>query len=244
MEEVYWISGAEFNYPPEEMTGELHYQKALAILENLMGCQYIRPGKVDEIHWQSDTEKGVLPGKVLADIGLPLTTPFFSWKSGGVFDHYLLQSAARTILVEDAHVIILGHQVGCATSALLLASPAAVGMYNLNPSARLALRLSVFGDGMNSIQVCHALQTQLKKRDFEAGRVNWLAFSEPCMENMHIADLFPVANVISVSAACPVGVLYQVNVLVNALQEVKDGVGMVVSRSTEGHVLATVLDRV
>lgn len=56
--------------------------------------------------------------------------------------HFLLQQAARTILAGDAHLLVTGES---GAGAGLLASPEAVGVYNLVPQASIAERLNLPG---------------------------------------------------------------------------------------------------
>jgi hypothetical protein len=244
MEEVYWISGAEFHYPPEDMTPQLHSMKAQAILKALLAGSRTRPGSVNEIHWQYDTQMGGLSEHDLLQAGFPPAMPAFSWETRDVSDHFLLQSAARAILADDAHLMILGQQVGCATSALLLASPDAVGIYNLNPQARLAARFSFSASELSPRQAAGNLGIELKKRSFTPETMRWAALSGCCMEDFPLLGSLPAASILSVSAICPVGALYQANVLVRALQEDEQSAGLLLGRSSNGQILVTVFERV
>ncbi|KPL73561.1 hypothetical protein ADN00_14555 [Ornatilinea apprima] len=63
-----------------------------------------------------------------------------SWPAESGLQHFLLQQAARTLLAGDAHLAAV---VEAGAGAALLASPEAVGVYNLSPRAALLARLGL-----------------------------------------------------------------------------------------------------
>jgi len=63
-----------------------------------------------------------------------------SWPVQSGLQHFLLQQAARTLLAGDAHLAAV---VEAGAGAALLASPEAVGVYNLSPRAALLARLGL-----------------------------------------------------------------------------------------------------
>ncbi|NMC53440.1 MAG: hypothetical protein GYA48_07365 [Chloroflexi bacterium] len=63
-----------------------------------------------------------------------------SWPAQSGLQHFLLQQAARTLLAGDAHLAAV---VEAGAGAALLASPEAVGVYNLSPRAALLARLGL-----------------------------------------------------------------------------------------------------
>lgn len=67
--------------------------------------------------------------------GIDPSVPQFIWPAGQITDFYFLQSACREIALGEKRLILIlsaRHEV---TTAVLLAAPAAVGMYNLIPQA-------------------------------------------------------------------------------------------------------------
>lgn len=63
-----------------------------------------------------------------------------SWPAESGLQHFLLQQAARTLLAGDAHLAAV---VEAGAGAALLASPEAVGVYNLSTRAALLARLGL-----------------------------------------------------------------------------------------------------
>jgi hypothetical protein len=126
MSEVYWVWGGEIT--------------AVSGVSSLLQAQAgIRPAWVEEIHWLS------APGGQSANAvdGLSASLPLFSWQLPGMQDHYLLQSVGRTVMLEQRDLVVIVEEKQGNLAALALASPRAVGRYNLLPHARLIFLPSI-----------------------------------------------------------------------------------------------------
>jgi hypothetical protein len=55
----------------------------------------------------------------------------------GMQDHFLLQAAGRAVMLEQRSLVVIVEEKQGKLAALALASPRAVGRYNLLPHARL-----------------------------------------------------------------------------------------------------------
>lgn len=242
MEEVYWIAGSELHYPPEEMTPEMHVQKGALVAESALAAARIRPVWVDEVHWLSDLDLPGVPRAALTEAGLSAEKPLLEWGSIPILDHMLLQSAALAILAEDNHLVFLGRQVGCATSALLLASPTAVGRYNLNPVARLLGRLTLRINPKDSAETLKTIFRQLERKELDPSRISWIALSEG-LSSWDTSPL-PGVSLISVAACCPVGAFYQANTLIRTLAETGSACGLLISASQDGVLIGSLFERI
>lgn len=94
---------------------------------------------VQEVHAIGGGLAGCLTEIALASPGAAL----YSWQEQPLLAHILLHNAARALESGERDLIVLLQAGGENAAALLLASPAAVGRYNLLPRARMSLRLAL-----------------------------------------------------------------------------------------------------
>jgi len=159
--EVYWVWGGEITGAPD-LASRMQEQAS------------IRPTWIEELHWLAAPP--AQPGIPGADFSANL--PFFLWEMPGMQDHYLLQSVGRTVTLEQRGLVVIVEEQQGKLAALALASPRAVGRYNLLPHSRLIFLPSV----QLSIVPEHPLPEQAAARLLEPvqlalDQVTWLAGS-------------------------------------------------------------------
>lgn len=118
--------------------------------------------RVEDVYWS-----GALPPEALA-AGLPACLPLALVQRGGYAVQQALHSAAQAILAGDADLALAGgtaehsgYPEGLATAALL-ASPQAVGRYNLFPQAEVVARVALGVDVQQAPAVA-ALEQALRR---------------------------------------------------------------------------------
>jgi hypothetical protein len=152
--EVYWVWGGEIT-GAAELSGLLQAQAA------------IRPAWVEELHWlaAAPAQFGD-PGD-----GFPAGLPFFHWEMPGMQDHFLLQAAGRAVMLEQRSLVIIVEEKQARMTALALASPRAVGRFNLLPHARL-----VFLPSLQSSAAPEEIAARLLEPvQLSLDQVTWLA---------------------------------------------------------------------
>ncbi len=180
----------------------------------------------------------------LSEAGVRSRAPVFYWPSETLLDHLLLHDAARSVMVQDCHLTIFGQQDASGASLGLLASPTAVGRYNLMPRARLDARLAL-NPGKRS-QTLAALYQVLERRDLEPHSTAWFAACsdvglDELQEDHHT---FPDARWLTPPARPQAGVTFRLAQLVEKLEEENAGQGLLISAQPGQPVLATLVQRI
>jgi hypothetical protein len=200
--EVYWVWSGEITDAAE--------------LSGLMQAQAgIRPGWVDELHWLFASL--AQSGNLVEDF--PTNLPHFRWEMPGMQDCNLLQSAGRAVMLEQSGLVVIVEEKRGRFAALALASPRAVGRYNLLPRARLIF--------LPSLQLRatpeQAAARLLEPVQLSLDQVTWLADpKEP-------------------EAA---GALGLVNELVNKLDASKGNYALLASLTPQGLALGSLVERI
>jgi hypothetical protein len=246
MNEVYWIAGAEMNTLPEQLTPPSNGQEADVLLGKLLKASGVKPGWVDEIHWYSDPVVDNLPQELILGEEFPCDIPTFGWAAQKGLDYYLFHSIVRAILAGDNHLVCFGQKEGSNISAMLLASPTAVGRYNLIPQGCLAIRL-VFPANLSqkSKVFMQILRDRLTKNEIDPEKVTYLAmpgYDRP--EENDIRQLFPEVTYIANDPEKPSGAVYQVNKLVRSLDTCKGCCGLLSGISQGRAILSTLIEKV
>jgi hypothetical protein len=164
MSEAFIASAA---YLPVE-PGQPRADVASAVLQSLLRSAGLLAKRIPEIHWQVPPRAAAAAGaqrgqeydidalgpwliQVAQRLSFAPELAAFLWPAAPLLDHYILQSAARSLQTRQRDLIIVGQFSGPLIAgdgleqagALLLASPAAIGRHNLGPRARIAAALSI-----------------------------------------------------------------------------------------------------
>jgi hypothetical protein len=207
MSEVYWVWGGEIT-TSGELSGLLQAQAG------------IRPAWIEEMHWLS-----AFAGQSATAVdGFSASLPLFRWEMPGMQDHYLLQSVGRAVMLEHRDLVVIVEEKQAKLSALALASPRAVGRYNLLPHARLIFLPSIqIRPGHEPIDSAQTAAGLLEPIQLPLDQVTWLADSGEWDGS---------------------GALGSINELVNSLDINKGSNALLVSPTSFGVALGTLLERI
>jgi hypothetical protein len=112
--------------------------------------------------------------------GCPDSALIYRWQDWQQSQHLLLHNACREIVVGDRRLNLLISEAAATTTAVLLAAPAIIGIYNLSPLAYVEER---FSDHLLTAEVdlLAQLETDLKKAERKPSQINSLLIDPgPC----------------------------------------------------------------
>jgi hypothetical protein len=202
MSEVYWVWGGEIT-GAAEVSGLIQSQAG------------IRPAWVEELHWLAAP---LNKSECLGD-GFPASLPIFYWDMPGMQDHFLLQATGRAVMLEQRSLAVIAVEKQGKLAIVVLASPRAVGRYNLMPHARLVFLPSLQSNEKPDQIAAHLLEPVQLSLD----QVTWLA--EP-------------------NKRAPGGAVQLINRLVKKLDKNKGNYALLVSLTTRGQALGTLVERI
>jgi hypothetical protein len=230
MNEIYWIEGVSCQ--AEGAAASL----AQVTLNSLVEQSGIHPEWVDAVYWLG----GDIVTGTLNEVGLESHAPVLSWPGMPLMDHFILHSAARSLFSQEAGLVIMGQQIGDVAGAVLLASPAAAEAYQMTPRANLAARLMLAPAGSPLTSIRQALE------NMHQNAPKALACIAPVDSQALevLADEIDSFNPAVRIEPAPSGVILQLNVLAESLQENEAGCGLLVSAIPNRPLLATLVQKV
>lgn len=237
MKEVYWIGGAV------AVGSGGAEQTAFSALTAALQGSGVRGGWVERAVWLAPPAEEGAAGLALQSAGLRPEAPVFFWPAGPLRDHLLLHDAARSIETQDCRLMLVGQQNATAAGLGLLASPEAVGRYNLMPRARLAGRLALNPSGWQEVlaAVCRAFA----QPELDPTATTWLAAcndAEPAGLQSDSAS-FPEARWLPPPAHARAGVAARLVELVQTLEEQNAPQGLLLSSLPGRPALVTRIER-
>ncbi len=246
MSEVYWIGGAALSWvDAEEATaaGEPD-EMAFSLLESLFKVTAARGAWIDEVNWMIAAGWHAAARLALQEAGLRPSVPAFYWPNETLLDHLLLHDAARGVIVQDCHLMLFGQQDASGASLALLASPNAVGRYNLMPRARLEARLAANPE--RRAQTLPALYQALERRDLDPDATALFAACSDVQldELQQDHHTFPDGRWLPPPARPQAGVTFRLAQLVEKLEEEQAHQGLLISALPGQPVLATLVQRI
>jgi hypothetical protein len=144
-----------------------HVEQVRPILQSLFQKSGVPARRVQEIHWHGGDDEFWFNG--LGRLaGLPPEVAGFHWPATALLAHTQLQNMARTIEAGGRDLVILAQETSGQVVTMLLASPSAVGIYNLSPRACLGHKLAVSSAPDGLLKTAFLA---LKKADEVAARV-------------------------------------------------------------------------
>lgn len=215
LNEVYWIKGFH-----AEVSGE-----AFGRLMQMAGA---REEWLDAVYWRADALGGMCPCPV----------PLFEWGAGPLSDHHLLQAAAWAILSGERHLLAVG--TGDNHFALL-ASPQAVGRYNLMPEVRLTARCGGLADSRLELGV--NIQRALQACSYAPEDIAVLG-AQGFSTRGDFAAAFVNARTSAPASQNGLGAVGALNALAQDLMSHKTRLGLLVGARLPGIYLATLLERI
>jgi len=197
---------------PEETEGELDVR--------LLRQANLRPQRVDQVYWIGKDDFQSRPGGPYRQ----------TWAEQEGLAHLLLQQAARTVLAGDAHIVLVGET---GKGAVLLASPEAVGVYNLMPHAVIGDRLAA-PDGADFAAIF-----QRKKID-----LNEISFVFPAeLSEQRTAAIMAVMAAVELASGSPVNLWGALQALLGKPHE-EGRKKSVLASNWQGGSLLTVLEMI
>jgi hypothetical protein len=195
----------------------------------------VQPRWIDEvIRVSTDT---AAPSPVALD-GLEPSTLQLEWPLGWNSEHSLLQAACREISVGDRRLILLLAQ----QTAVLLAAPAVIGMYNLMPLAYVDELFSVHMPAPE-MALLDFLDALLQKKQRKSSQVNQLLLVQhDAKRPVKTNTGFEGAG--WVKSQLPGGALTAAHELVQSLAQKKQVNGLAVEVGAEQNLFATWIERV
>jgi len=208
-------------------------------INDWLKSERVQPRWIDEVI--RITDNGAEDSLKVSGIGVGV--PQFNWASGQYSEHLFLQAACREIEVGERRLILLLSDSGGQRVGVLLASPSAVGMYNLMPQAYLeeffSLRLP---DA--EVNVLEILSSELLKKGRKAAQVKALLLVQAQAKRPVKAetDFSGAAWVKQVNPAA--GAISACRDLVQVLMEKKQANGLAVEVAADRQLFATWIERI
>jgi len=252
MSEAYLIAAVQGNI--SSLSGHPHVEQVRPILQRLFEKSGVPARRVQELHWHGGDQEFWLNSLGTA-FGFTQELARFQWPGTVLLAHWMLQSAARSIEAGDRDLVILAQETGDQVVALLLASPDAVGIYNLSPRARLGQKLTLSSAPGGLLAAASAV---LEKADGSPAdrsladqeavdqgstEIQWVAAArQPEADSINAS--FRAARWLGSDKEVPPGDLFLLCALVGQLEEDKAQRGLLLSEGPQKSGLVTLVERV
>jgi len=233
--EAYLIAAARG--PLQSLSARPHIEQVQPILDELLKTSGAPARRVQEIHWHGGGDEYWLSG-LGETYGFANEMARFFWPVTPLLAHTLLHLTARVLISGERELVILAQETGEQAAALLLASPAAVGRYNLVPRARVGAKLALSSTPNGLLAAARAA---LESAGQEMGDVRMLAAARRINTT---GDPFPGAQWISPGPELPSGDFFLLAELVKRLEQEKQQCGLLISTGPQKSGLVTLLERV
>ncbi len=213
MSDIFWVMGSDLSEGHPTLT------------ETLAGGG-ILPGWVEIAHLiaeKTDEAGEIAPGT------FPITYlwPFEAARTGFIFHDVL-----RLLLIREKNLALLAEKDQAVVHFVLLASPQAVGRYNLMPHAH------VTGWWTLPPLAMAALPQKLDKSGFDPELVRWVIGENGLGEKA--IESFPGARTID---GAPESIIGKLNCLIHKLDQTRSSHGLLLTGSPGAPLLATLIER-
>jgi len=213
MSDIFWINGFELNEsrPP---------------LQDGLEKAGVRPVMIEVVHSIMN------PADQLFDHPWDKFQAVFRWLPQAMLGDLLLQDACRALLIREYNLVLLAEKEDNSIHCALLASPQAVGRYNLMPKAHIAAWWTLPPVTLT------ALPQKLEKSGFDRDCVQWVNGGKKIVQEarMVFPDIQPVEPEQHTTIA-------RFNSLVHRLEENKCSHGFLLAGSETNPLLATLVER-
>jgi hypothetical protein len=208
-------------------------------INSWLKTQKVQPRWIDEVI--RVTEPGLESGFALT--GIESSALQFGWSAGQFSDHKLLQAACREIAMGERSLALLLSCRNHQRTAVLLAAPTAVGMYNLVPLAYVE-ELFTLQIPSSDMDLLAALEIAIIKKGKKAEQLKELLWLQnegkrPVKSN----TAFTAAQWVSLQGR-PAGILPACHELVQVLLQKKQVNGLAVEVDASQHLFATWIERI
>jgi hypothetical protein len=156
----------------------------------------------------------------------------YRWQPQSILGDFLLQDACRALAGREQNLVLLVEKEDDALQCAILASPQAVGRYNLMPHAHIA------GWWTLPPETLAGLPQKLEKSGFDRDCVDWVSSDKEMAEQarMVFPDIQPVGT-------GHLSTVARLNSLIRRLDESKCSHGFLLAGTHDSPLLATLIER-
>ncbi len=213
MSDIFWISGSSCNNGPIDLAAAL---SQVGIL----------PAWIEIAHLMADD---IEQAKEITPYTFPAT---FLWIRQKILPGFIFHDVCRALLIREQNLALLAGKDKIGVHYTLLASPQAVGRYNLMPHAHITAWWALPSSAIN------ALPQKLEKSGFDPSVVGWIVGEGDLGQNA--IAVFPAAKPIEGTSDSIIGKL---NCLIRHLDQTKCSHGLLLTGSAGSPLLATLIER-
>jgi hypothetical protein len=240
MSEAYLIAAAQAGI--SSISGKPHIEQIQPALQDLFDHAGAPARRVQEVHWHGGDQEFWL-SSLGPSFGFSPGLARFQWPPFALLVHSQLQNSARAIEAGERDLVLLAQEAGDQAILLLLASPAAVGTYNLSPYARLDQKFTLSSAPDGLLQNARAgLEKADQGRD-DPVEIQYLA-SARRLEQAEFRAAFPSALWLGPDGQTPAADLFLLQALASRLVQEKARWGLLLSEGPLKSGLATRVERV
>jgi hypothetical protein len=221
--EAYWLGGVEFDGNADaDLAG---------MLQRTLARAHVRSQWLDAACWLD---------RETAEAGAPVLAPDLPWLGyppAPLLAHLALHDAARCLELNETSLMLVVCGSGSAAAAAVLASPQAVGKWNLLPDALLAERLLFTVPDGQAVQPPLARALERHNRSLE---------EIACLANVTAEADEPTLTGLpdGIQTLCEANLIAALNRLARKLSEQQAEAGLLFSRRPGQPCLATLVERV
>lgn len=238
MSEVYWIAGYEFQSLEVGADCPLNVEDEADFYSSSLKKSGVQADWIRQFHRMSscsveETQK------------LAHKSAFFNWQASSGLDHYLLNSIIRAALTDDVDLAAVFQREAQQSGLVLIASPKAVGRYNLLPAARIS---ECWETPLNSSDTAlwkDHLRKRMKKIEQELENLDRISFQRMPAS---ISDSFKKDNPRVIFSkddeSSDPNILIRLNNLVRQLEEDHLNFGLISTMVSNRSVLNTLVERI
>lgn len=213
MSDIFWITGSDLS-------------ESLPTLAAALNQARILPGWVEVAHLAADNLE---EAREIAAGAFPIT---FLWPRHAGQSGFVLHDVCRSLLIREQNLALMAEKDQNAVHFALLASPQALGRFNLMPHAHIAAWWTLPPSALS------VLPQKLEKSGFDPELVRWISGEGGLGQNAILP--FPAAQAVEEG---PDSLLGKLNFLIRRLDETKCSHGLLLSGLAGAPLLATLVER-
>ncbi len=213
MSDIFWVIGSDLSESNPSLPDVL---AAGGILPNWVEIAHL----IAESHEEA---RGIAPGI------FPIT---YLWSRGATPLGFIFHDVLRLLLIREKNLALLAEKGPAGVHFALLASPQAVGRYNMMPHAHITAWWT-----LPPLAIA-ALPQKLDKSGFDPELVKWIV-GENGLEEKAI-NTFPAAQPLD---RPPASIIGKLNCLIHQLDQTRTSHGLLLTGSADTPLLATLIER-
>ncbi len=213
MSDIFWVMGSDLS-------------ESQATLPEVLAAGGVLPSWVEIAHVISDDENGLAK---IAAVSFPIT---YHWSRGSAQPGFIFHDVLRLLLIREKNLALLAEKDQASLHFVLLASPQAVGRYNLMPHAHITAWWTLPPLAIS------ALPQKLDKSGFDPEQVKWVTGENGLGQKA--IETFPAARPVE---GVPESIIGKLNCLIHQLDRTRSSHGLLLSGSPSAPLLATLIER-